>query len=456
VRETRWSDKVIEAVAAILVHEKEVFVIKRQPNLRAFPGYMAFPGGKIDVGDHVGPAQHALLEAHPDAHVGALFRELSEELEFDVAAALSKGDVRDITLFGTAITPVFEKVRFTAFYYKIVLARKPVFKLDKNEISEGEWGTADSLCELFREGRALMVVPMRNTLLELARDISVTGCEPFNIKIPDGELACIELIHGLRTIPVPSNTLPPASTTNALLLGDRDQTQVLVDPSPESAEVYSWLINTLTRRRLDAILISHHHPDHHERAFELAREKNVPVLLSGITLQRIKSDFGEQYIANTQLIIITEGTEITRWKGQAIRAYELPGHDDGMLGLAPDNLAWFFVADLVQSLGSIVIPDEGGDLVDYLASLQRVIDLNPKVILPSHGIASGGTEILKRAYAHRIDRENQIRPLYRAGASTTQILDSVYPGLGEELKGLAEQTIHQHIRKLEADRESPR
>jgi glyoxylase-like metal-dependent hydrolase (beta-lactamase superfamily II)/8-oxo-dGTP pyrophosphatase MutT (NUDIX family) len=445
----------IEAVAAILVHEEEVFVIKRQPYLRAFPGYMAFPGGKIDADDHVRPAQHALLDGHPDAHVGALFRELSEELDFDLAAAVSTGDVRDITLFGTAITPAFEKIRFTAFYYKIVLARKPVFILDENEISEGQWGTADCLCELYRHGRALMVVPMHNTLLELAQDISVTGCEPFNITIPDGELACIELIHGLRTIPVPSNTLPPASTTNALLLGDRDQTQVLVDPSPESAEAYARLSKTLSRRRLDAILISHHHPDHHERAFELAREKNVPVLLSAITRERIRADFGEQYIANTQLRIIKEGTEVTRWKGQAIRAYELPGHDDGMLGLAPDNLAWFFVADLVQSLGSIVIPDEGGDLVDYLASLQRVIDLNPKVILPSHGIASGGTEILKQAYAHRVDRENQIRPLYRAGASTAQILDSVYPDLVEGLKGLAEQTIHQHIRKLEAEAKSP-
>lgn len=445
----------IEAVAAILVHEEEVFVIKRQPYLHAFPGYMAFPGGKIDAGDHVRPAQHALLDGHPDAHLSALFRELSEELDFDLATAVSKGNVRDITLFGTAITPAFEKTRFTAFYYKIVLARRPAFKLDENEISEGDWSTASCLCKLYRGGRALMVVPMRNTLFELAQDISVTGCEPFNINVPDGELACIELIHGLRTIPVPSNTLPPANTTNALLLGDRNQVQVLVDPSPESAEVYARLIKTLSGRRLDAILISHHHPDHHERAFELAREKNVPVLLSAITRARIKNDFGKQYTRNTQLITIKEGTEITRWKGQAIRAYELPGHDDGMLGLAPDNLAWFFVADLVQSLGSIVIPDEGGDLVDYLASLQRVIDLNPKVILPSHGIASGGTEILKRAYAHRIDRENQIRPLYLAGASTTQILDSVYPDLAEGLKGLAEQTIHQHIRKLEADAESP-
>ncbi len=441
----------IKAVAAILVHEDEVFVIKRQPHLRAFPGYYAFPGGKIDAGDDIRSIQHELLLDHPDVHMNALFRELSEELEFDLEAAVNVGEVQEITLFGTAITPAFERIRFSAYYYKIVLGRKPAFKLDENEISEGNWGMAAHLCERYRGGQALMVVPMRNTLFRLAQSISATNCEPFNIEIPAGELACIELIDGLRTFPVPSNTLPPANTTNALLLGDEGEEQVLVDPSPGSAEVYSQLIKTLSNRMLDAILISHHHPDHHERAFELALEKGIPVLMSHITRERIEHDFGTAYLANTRIKIIAEGTEVTRWKGRAVRAYELPGHDDGMLGLAPDDLAWFFVADLVQSLGSIVIPDEGGDLVIYLDSLQRIIDLDPDVILPSHGIASGGTEIIKQAFAHRMQREEQIRPFYLAGTSTGEILKCVYPDLSEELIPLAAQTIHQHIRKLEAD-----
>ena len=441
----------IEAVAAILVHEGEVFVIKRQPHLRAFPGYYAFPGGKIDATDDVRQIQHDLILDHPDVHMNALFRELSEELEFDLETAVNAGEVKEVSLFGTAITPAFERIRFSAYYYKIVLGKKPAFKLDENEISEGNWGMAEYLCERYLSGQALMVVPMRNTLFRLAQSISARNCEPFNVEIPAGELACIELIDGLRTFPVPSNTLPPANTTNALLLGDEGEMQVLVDPSPVSGEVYLQLVQTLSARLLDSILISHHHPDHHERAFVLACERNIPVLMSRITRERIENDFGADYIANARIKIIAEGAEITRWKGQLVRAYELPGHDDGMLGLAPDNLAWFFVADLVQSLGSIVIPDEGGDLVDYLDSLKRVIELNPDVILPSHGIATGGIEILKQAFAHRMQREEQIRPLHLAGASTEEILNSVYPGLSEEFTSLATQTIHQHVRKLEAD-----
>lgn len=438
----------IEAVTAILVCENELFVIKRQPHLRAFPGYHAFPGGKIDMGDEVNSIQHRMTRSHPDSHLAALHRELSEELEFDLTTAIFEGSVQEISLFGTAITPSFETIRFNAYYYKIVLDKKPVFKLDTNEIAEGGWHTADSLYDCYLDGQALLVVPMRNTLLALRQDMSIAICDPFNIEIPVGELACIELIHGLRTIPVPSNTLPPAIATNALLLGDKGQRQVLVDPSPKSDEVYTLLSNTLSSRPIDAILISHHHPDHHERAFDLARDKRVPVLLSKNTLERLKKGYGKRYVSGVKLEIVKEGSQITCWKGEVVRAYELPGHDDGMLGLAPDSLTWFFVADLVQSVGSIVIPDQGGDLIDYLSSLKRIIKLDPRVILPSHGIPSGGTGLLKLALQHRIDREHQIRPLYQAGVSTEGILQSVYPDLDERLKSLARQTIHQHIHKL--------
>ena len=45
-----------------------------------------------------------------------------------------------------------------------------------------------------------------------------------------------------------------------------------------------------------------------------------------------------------------------------VRAYELPGHDDGMMGLAPEGNAWFMVSDLVQTQGSVVIPEPEGEM----------------------------------------------------------------------------------------------
>jgi len=226
---------------------------------------------------------------------------------------------------------------------------------------------------------------------------------------------------------------------------------VLVDPSPKSPEVYQQLLSTMESRNLDAILISHHHPDHHEYAMDLAREKQLPVLLTERTVYWLNRHFGEDYLDGVELELISEGYVVTHWKNSPVRAYELPGHDEGMVGLAPDTLGWFFIADLAQTIGSILIPDEGGDLAVYMQSLQRVIDLQPKVVLPSHGIPTGGTFLLERTLQHRLKREVQIRALKLARASETEIYNSVYPNLDPQFEDFDRQTIRQHLHKIERE-----
>ena len=39
----------LESVSVIFIHEQQIFAVQRQPYLLAFPGYHAFPGGKIDA-----------------------------------------------------------------------------------------------------------------------------------------------------------------------------------------------------------------------------------------------------------------------------------------------------------------------------------------------------------------------------------------------------------------------
>ena len=87
-----------EAVTAVFVHGDEVFVIRRQEYLRAFPGYYAFPGGKVDTQDAGYDYDHPLLLDHQPAHVRALYRELSEELGYDLGQALQRDEISGIQL----------------------------------------------------------------------------------------------------------------------------------------------------------------------------------------------------------------------------------------------------------------------------------------------------------------------------------------------------------------------
>ena len=62
-----------ESVSGIFIHQDEIFIIRRQNFLKAFPGYYSFPGGKVDEVDYEN-GEHLLF---------ALERELKEELDIE-------------------------------------------------------------------------------------------------------------------------------------------------------------------------------------------------------------------------------------------------------------------------------------------------------------------------------------------------------------------------------------
>jgi endoribonuclease LACTB2 len=441
-----------EAVAAILVCKSEIFVIRRQENLRAFPGYYAFPGGKVDAEDRDRSYSHPLLASLPGHLAGALVRELHEELDFDLEQAVGQGAVMAVDHFGEAITPPFAAQRFNAHFLRIDLEERPIFRADVREIAWAGWLDHRELYRRYTTGEALMAVPVMNAVRALAEAIGATHTDPFNLVYDaERELPCLEAIRGVGLIPVPSQTLPPAKNTNCLLLGDAGAPRLLVDPSPRTGEGYRKLLRTLEGRRPEVLFISHHHPDHHEQAPRLAREWGVPLCCSARTLEDLRAFYPAQELAGVAFATAAPGQELTLWLGEPVRCYALPGHDEGMLGLAPDNLAWFFVADLVQTGASIVIPEHGGDMASYFASLRRVIELAPRVLIPSHGLPAGGVHLAVRTLAHRQRREAQINRCREAGLDADAIVAQLYPHLEPRLRRLALQNVREHLKKLAAE-----
>lgn len=404
----------------------------------------------MDATDSCEQCPHPLLAPFSGQHVSALTRELREELGFDLQVAVDRNQVSSIDHFGEAITPAFQKPRFNAHYFKIELNKRPDFKPDDQEIAWSGWVNHQELYRRYLGGEALMVLPVINSVRALAEDISVVGTEPFNLDYDEERsLPCLELIHGVGLLPIPSNTLPPARFTNALLLGDAPGRRFLVDPSPCSDEVYRKLMVALAEKGpLDGIFISHHHSDHHERAPQMALDLNVPLFCSAKTLDYLQELYPAGELERVACSAMEDGEELTRWKGEAVRCYTLPGHDDGMMGLAPDNLAWYFIADLAQDGASVVIPEHGGDMGCYFDSLKRVIDLAPEVLIPSHGFPRGGTYLLSKTLAHRQERERQVRYCLDAGMDVDEIVAELYADVEPRLKKYARYNVRQHIRKL--------
>ena len=170
--------------------------------------------------------------------------------------------------------------------------------------------------------------------------------------------------------------------------------------------------------------------------------------MSEITWLRIKKKKGDRFFDGISVEFVKEGHVVTQSLGQDVLAYAVPGHDDGQLALAPKNLNWFLVGDLIQTIGTVVIGDDEGNMADYFKTLNRVIDLNPKYLIPSHGIIIGGTHKLKQTLMHRQMREDEILSLVNRQKSFQEILDTIYHGLDSMLIPYAKKTIEAHLKKL--------
>ncbi len=440
----------IESVAAVLVHGDHLFHIRRQLNLNAFPGYLAFPGGKIDEGEQETPFLSPMLQRHPPRLLHALCRELNEELQFDLVGAIQAGDVKDVMYLGLAKPPTPAMGRFSSHHFKILLNRKIDFTVDPNEAFSSGWERAVDLYEMFNLGKFLAVIPTIRVIEELARDIHAGPIEKLNAVCDSSvEVPILELIRGVRLLFIESRTFKPVQKTNALIVGDPPY---LIDPSPSSPEELARVLYTIKPFALKGILITHHHPDHHENAFAIAGELGLPVRCSPETIVLMKERYGAGCFSNCEVIPIDEGDVLTMWLGQAIRVYSLPGHDRGQIGIAPDGMEWFLVGDLIQASNwnilGVVIPEKEGDMGSYISSLQHVIDLNPGIIIPSHGMPLGTIFPIRDTLKARLEREELMLKLHLEGKDEDGILFSAYGQIDESMKIFARWNIRAHLKKL--------
>ena len=90
-------------------------------------------------------------------------------------------------------------------------------------------------------------------------------------------------------------------------------------------------------------------------------------------------------------------------------------------------------------------------MAQYFKTMQRVIDLKPSIVIPSHGISVGGTFKLEETLKHRKMREQEIIKLLRMGKSKDEMLPIIYKGLDPSLHPYALMTIESHLIKIEEE-----
>jgi len=236
--------------------------------------------------------------------------------------------------------------------------------------------------------------------------------------------------------------------TNTYLVGT-SRRPLLIDAGDGRASFPPLLRRALAEHRggreIEALVVTHAHPDH-LGGWEAVRRE-----LGGFAIRKRPWE-GRDGAAADHLEPVAEG-DVIATEGATLRAVHTPGHAEDHLCFWLEEERALFTGDLVLGAGTTVIPDEGGDLLDYLASLRRLLALEPRRIYPAHGPRVDDATAKIRAYiAHRELREQQVLDQLRRGvARVPEIVRGIYTDVPEFLHAAAASSIRAHLRKLERE-----
>jgi glyoxylase-like metal-dependent hydrolase (beta-lactamase superfamily II)/8-oxo-dGTP pyrophosphatase MutT (NUDIX family) len=481
----------ITAAASVLLARgpgsAEVFLVARAPTLRFLGGFHAFPGGKVHVEDEtlVNPARGVTVRQV--AAVRELFEEtgvllarqpggawprpspawnearqalLEERLSFPTFLRDHQLEIHsgDLLPAGSLVTPPFTPMRFDTAFFVAVCPPGQEPTIWPGELTDGFWADAETALAAWTRGELLLSPPTVSILQLLRgrqpRDLPESS-RPLLDQLALGALHPIWFSPGVRMIPLRCLGLPPTTHTNAYLVGTNPL--YLFDPGPtdpdEQARLFAILDETLREgRRIEAIVLTHHHPDHVGAAQICSQKYHLPILAHPLTARDLAGK-----ISVDRLLLPGEHLDLgPSPSGQGhwhLEPLHTPGHAAGHLAFYEPTYQLMFAGDMVSTISSIIVAPPGGDLAVYLRSLRSLLDYPIRLLLPSHGGASARAHTtVEEALAHRAKREQQLlEALAERPRTIADLAQELYKGLPPQHLTLAELQLLACLEKVQRE-----
>jgi glyoxylase-like metal-dependent hydrolase (beta-lactamase superfamily II)/8-oxo-dGTP pyrophosphatase MutT (NUDIX family) len=244
------------------------------------------------------------------------------------------------------------------------------------------------------------------------------------------------------TAPNPGAMTGPG--TNTYLVGT--DALAVIDPGP-AVESHVARILEAGAGRIRWILTTHTHMDHSPATAALKAATGAQVL------GRPAPPGGSQDQSYAADRVLADGERLALG-GLQLRAVHTPGHASNHLCYLLEETRMLFTGDHVMQGSTVVINPPDGDMRAYLASLEKLLDVEAAVFAPGHGYLIGAPhKEVKRLIAHRLAREAKVTAAlgHRGEATLEELLPDVYDDVPPRLHPVAARSLSAHLDKLVAE-----
>jgi len=228
--------------------------------------------------------------------------------------------------------------------------------------------------------------------------------------------------------------------TNQYLLGKDEITVIDVAlSSKENIDGIMEQAEVMGGKKIEKILLTHIHKDHSGGVLALKKRSGAKL---GIC--RLRSGYvGEEDFT------YGDGDEIP-YDGGKLKVVHTPGHESGHCCFYEPEPQLLFTGDHILGRGTTVIPPPDGDMALYLRSLEKLLDLKIRSLLPGHGPAIHDPYgKIKEYIDHRLTREQEVLRLLKEGCnSIPSIAAKIYADVPAPLRSAGQLSVEAHLLKL--------
>ena len=235
----------------------------------------------------------------------------------------------------------------------------------------------------------------------------------------------------------------------------------VIDPGPRDKAHVKALLRALRGEKVVAILVTHTHGDHSPAAAML-RNAGIDAPVYAFGPHPLTSEAEEKGEAEGKVeersdltfvpdVLVTTG-DVIEGPGWTFDVLHTPGHISNHLcfGYREENV--LFSGDHIMGWSTSIIPPPDGDVADYLASLDLVLEHDYDALWPTHGGPVREVHTYVRAlHAHRLEREQQILDLLADPTKPMKVptmVKRIYVGYPKELHKPAARSVLAHLVKL--------